>query len=645
MEYTEAKRIGRKTLRDAMTKKEYPYVRALDELLENQETAGSSRVGVVEIPLSLVVGTRTRGRAESFARDFMPILSEQSEFAMKWEQLYNAQMEEGIRDPIKAFEYQGRFYVQEGNKRVSVLKYVGAQDILAEVTRLYPAFSDEEDARVYGEYVQFNSATHLFGLLFEKPGEYEKTAALFGENLEGEWPEEKRVLLRAAFRRFKHLYQKDKPDAEAEALSGAFLRYGQIFGVESLTAGSDGDIRENMEKAKAELELATRSHRVALIEQPRQMEMEPHRDRPSLFELLFSVLGQDKRLKIAFLNEKTPETSRWTYGHALGWRALSDKYGDEVEISVYNGCDTEELTQKALDQAIAEGAQIIFTTAGQMQPQVVKAALDYPKIKFLNCSVNAAFRSMRTYYARMYEAKFVLGTIAAAMSEEDTIGYVADYPVYGAVASINAFAIGAQMINPRARIRLKWSSLREDSWLSEFQQEGVRVISGPDMKVPAEEEGLFGLFRLPEGDGRAENLAMPLLDWGRYYELLVASVLEGSFNAKELTGSGQAVNYYFGMSAGVVDVICANRLPYATKKLAEVLRSEILYGDISPFYGEIHTKAGKLKEQDSRPLSYYDIVNMDWLNENIEGNIPDISEFKEDARRFIEALGVKEQEA
>ena len=92
MEYTEAKRIGRKTLRDAMTKKEYPYVRALDELLENQETAGSSRVGVVEIPLSLVVGTRTRGRAESFARDFMPILSEQSEFAMKWEQLYNAQI-------------------------------------------------------------------------------------------------------------------------------------------------------------------------------------------------------------------------------------------------------------------------------------------------------------------------------------------------------------------------------------------------------------------------------------------------------------------------------------------------------------------------------------------------------------------------
>ena len=41
-------------------------------------------------------------------------------------ELCRAQQEEGIREPVQAFEFMNRFYVQEGNKRVSVLRYFGA---------------------------------------------------------------------------------------------------------------------------------------------------------------------------------------------------------------------------------------------------------------------------------------------------------------------------------------------------------------------------------------------------------------------------------------------------------------------------------------------------------------------------------------
>ena len=40
--------------------------------------------------------------------------------------------------PIVAYEFMNQYYVQEGNKRVSVLKYVGAFSITASVTRLIP---------------------------------------------------------------------------------------------------------------------------------------------------------------------------------------------------------------------------------------------------------------------------------------------------------------------------------------------------------------------------------------------------------------------------------------------------------------------------------------------------------------------------
>ena len=68
----------------------------------------------------------------------MPILDPNSEFASKWMTLCTAQQEEGITDPIIAYEYMNKFYVLEGNKRVSVLKYYDAVSVMGQVTRILP---------------------------------------------------------------------------------------------------------------------------------------------------------------------------------------------------------------------------------------------------------------------------------------------------------------------------------------------------------------------------------------------------------------------------------------------------------------------------------------------------------------------------
>lgn len=39
--------------------------------------------------------------------------------------------------------------------------------------------------------------------------------------------------------------------------------------------------------------------------------------------------------------------------------------------------------------------------------------------------------------------------IAGALAENDRIAYIADYPIYGMIANINAFALGASFTNPR----------------------------------------------------------------------------------------------------------------------------------------------------------------------------------------------------
>ena len=74
--------------------------------------AGQVDLGVIEIPTDRVAGTKTIGRRSSFAADFMPLLDHDTEFATKWMDLCQAHLEEGVRDPIRCYEYMGRFYVE-----------------------------------------------------------------------------------------------------------------------------------------------------------------------------------------------------------------------------------------------------------------------------------------------------------------------------------------------------------------------------------------------------------------------------------------------------------------------------------------------------------------------------------------------------
>ena len=74
-----------------------------------------------------------------------------------------------------------------------------------------------------------------------------------------------------------------------------------------------------------------------------------------------------------------------------------------------------------------------------------------------------------------------MGAIAGSMADNDRIGYIADYPIYGNIANINAFAMGAQMVNPRAVVYLEWSRRMQPVSESFFAEKGITIISGKNL--------------------------------------------------------------------------------------------------------------------------------------------------------------------
>ena len=61
-EYNRAQRLGMRDYREKTAAGKYPYLPALDELLEKTDTESQIPLGTIEIPLDYVVGTKTTGR-------------------------------------------------------------------------------------------------------------------------------------------------------------------------------------------------------------------------------------------------------------------------------------------------------------------------------------------------------------------------------------------------------------------------------------------------------------------------------------------------------------------------------------------------------------------------------------------------------
>ena len=226
------------------------------------------------------------------------------------------------------------------------------------------------------------------------------------------------------------------------------------------------------------------------------------------------------------------------------------------------------------------------------------------------------------------------------MAENDRIGYIADYPIYGMAANINAFALGAKMVNPRAKVYLEWSSRTGAQPEQRFRKEGVDVISNQDLLTPRDPGRQFGLYHV-SGD-HTVNMAMTVWNWGKFYELILRSVMDGAWKAAVDAEAPKAINYWWGMSAGVIDVFFSRNLPIGTRRLIELLRESLTSGAFHPFAGPLYAQDRKV--QSDGVLSPEQIIQMDWLAENVAGSIPAPSELTEEARQLVALQGIRRDE-
>lgn len=628
-EYNQALKQGQKELRELTAAGKDPNPKVLDEILPENGTESVVDLGLVEIPSERIVGVKSAGRITAFTASFRPLLDSKSEFGMKWINLCAAHLGDiGITDPIVCYEYLGDFYVQEGNKRVSVLKYFDSPRIPGMVKRILPPISEEPRIVAYYEFLEFYKVSRLYCIQFRRPGDYKKLMSHLNLSATAVWEEEQRRTVNAYFHYFRDAFCALNTKYTDVLPEEALLLWLELYPFQDLGKLTAANLKKSI--AAIWEDILSASADTVLVQTT------PTDKKGSLLDRLAVSLDQ---LKVAFVHQLDTSSSAWVLGHEEGRRHIENIFGEKIVVNSYFGASTPELAEQLIEQAVAEGAQVVFTTAPPLSKATLKAAVKYPKVRFMNCSVDQAYSSIRTYYGRIYEAKFITGAIAGAMAGEDRIGYIASYPIFGVPASINAFALGAQMTNPRAQIELRWSCVAGTPQ-ADFLANNVRVISNRDAPTNAKmylDFCSYGTYLMDDRGGMVP-LASPVWYWGKFYEFVVQSILSGGWKREK--GDTTALNYWLGMDSGVIDITFSEKIPEGLRQLCQILKSGMADGSIDPFFRKITAQDGSLKNDGTRHFTPEELLHMDWLCSNVVGDIPKYEDILPISQNMVRELGI-----
>ena len=137
---------------------------------------------------------------------------------------------------------------------------------------------------------------------------------------------------------------------------------------------------------------------------------------------------------------------------------------------------------------------------------------------------------------------------------------------------------------------------------------------------------------------------MPIWNWSKVYLGILRSILTGAWSGEGESNADRAMNYYMGMSTDAIDLACSDRIPSRIQRLVDLMHERIRSGAFLPFVGPISDQQGTLIVEKDTVLMPQDIIQMDYLAENVVGRIPKLAELTEAGKRLVALQGIQAAE-
>lgn len=331
-------------------------------------------------------------------------------------------------------------------------------------------------------------------------------------------------------------------------------------------------------------------------------------------------------LNIALIVPSPAADVGWSHTLELGTKALQDKYGDKVNVSLLENVAEGPDADRIMNKTVAEGAGFLILGSFGYMEGGLKLAKAHPEVSILHASGYKEAPNFSPFGARYYQGTYLMGMAAASLSKSKKLGCVGAFAIPELITSINAFTLGAQAVDPAIEVSVVWVN----SWFDPASEQqaakaliaqGVDVIFSNAQDTPsviqvAEAAGVyaFNLNSSMKTYAPQKYLGVVATDWAPYFLEQVDAHMQGKFVGKTA---------WLSMADKCVLVEDWNPdIPADVMARITEAEGKLLSGEFSPFTGPITDQSGAEKVAAGVTLGDDMILSMDWHVKGVTTPLP-----------------------
>ncbi|WP_334174521.1 BMP family ABC transporter substrate-binding protein [Pseudoxanthobacter sp.] len=330
--------------------------------------------------------------------------------------------------------------------------------------------------------------------------------------------------------------------------------------------------------------------------------------------------------KVAFIYAAAAQDGGWNEALEVGRKAVEEQL--KVPVSVTENIPEEATKLRAaIDLYVKRGYNIIVGTTYGYSAPIAEAAKAYPHVAFLNASGTTNGANLESFYARTYQAWYLAGIVAADTGKTDKIGMIAGFPVGVVNWDINAYALGAQSVQPKidtiaVYTNSWWDPVKEGQVAEAILDQKAGVIATDLSSVAplaaAEKRGAYSIgYQLDMSHAAPKGiLTSVMFRWDRYLVPTIKSIVEGKWQPQEYGA-------FEGLASGVVELA-----PYGpavsagTKAKVEEAKAAIIAGKLDPFRGPLLKQDGSVAVAEGKTIDDETLWNMNFFVKGVTGTMP-----------------------
>jgi basic membrane protein A len=329
-------------------------------------------------------------------------------------------------------------------------------------------------------------------------------------------------------------------------------------------------------------------------------------------------------IKAAWIYVGPHNDGGWSQAHDAGRLYVQKQLGSKVKTTYKENVPEGPQVSQVIESLVRDGNKIIFATSFGYQNAMAAAAKKHPDVYFEQATGTKVAKNLAQYFGAGEDAIYLSGIAAGAASKSGTIGYVVPFAIPEVIRHANAFALGAQLVNPEAKVKVIWTNswfdpAKEKKAAENLHTSGKVDVLGQNVDSPAagqyaESKGLpwVGYDSNAQKFAPKSWLTAAVYNWGPYYLKQVKAAADGTWKS----------GFYYGdLKDGFVALApYGPKVSAKTKAMIAQKRAALISGKFNVFAGPIKDQSGKVVIAAGKTPTINDLYAQSFFVQGIVGS-------------------------